>query len=152
VPATRLFVCFDSERDEDLRALFSRQCVTPGSHLDVVDWSRDERPHAGWEAKLRSRLEAVDAVVVLCGEGTHEAANVSREFGIAQEQGKPYVLVWGRRSGTCTRPASALADDHFYSWSWGVLAEQLQHAIRLKLDPLGIERATLLGLRTIRKA
>jgi hypothetical protein len=87
-------------------------------------------------------------VVVLCGEATHDAANVAREFGIAQEQEKPYVLLWGRRSGTCTRPAAARANDLFYSWTWSFLTEQINNAIRLKIDPLGIERATLLGLRT----
>jgi hypothetical protein len=145
---TRLFVCFDSPQDNDLHALFARQCVTPGSMLCVADWSRGESPHAGWEQRLRDRMGQVDAVVVLCGEATNTAANVGREFGIAQEQDKPYVLLWGRRTGSCTRPATALVADHFYSWTWAVLTEQLHNAIRLKLDPLGIERATLLGIRT----
>lgn len=147
---TRLFLCFDADRDDDLRALFARQCQTPGSTFDVVDWSRQESPHAGWEQKLRTRLGGVDAVVVLCGEETHAAANVGRELDIAQTEQKPYVLVWGRRSASCTRPSGARADDHFYAWSGSVLAEQIHHAIRHKLDPLGIERATLLGLRTRR--
>ena len=43
----RLFVCFDSGRDDDLRALFARQCVTPGSLLTVSDWSRVEAFFAG---------------------------------------------------------------------------------------------------------
>ncbi|RIL06900.1 MAG: hypothetical protein DCC71_04985 [Proteobacteria bacterium] len=149
-PAIRLFGCFDAAQDADLLALFRRQCGAPGSTLAVVDWSREEEAHAGWEDKLRARLERVDAFVVLCGEGTHAAGNVNREFGIAQQSGKPYVLVWGRRSASCTRPAGALATDHFYTWTWDVLNEQIQGAIRHKLDPLGIERATLLGLRTKR--
>ena len=147
----RVFVSFDSSHDEDLRAIFARQAVAPGSTLDVVDWSRVESPHADWEERLRRRMAAIDAVVVLCGEGTHEASNVNREFGIAQEQEKPYVLVWGRRTGSCTRPAAARSEDHFYTWIWNVLTEQLELAVRFKKDPLGIERATLLGVRT-RKA
>jgi hypothetical protein len=143
----RLFVCFDAGHDDDLRALFERQCTALGSTFRVVDRSRADTPHAGWEDKLRGRFDGVDAVVVLCGEDTHEAANVSREFGIAQEKEMPYVLLWGRRSGTCTRPATARVNDHLYTWSWSVLAEQIHLAIRHKLDPLGIERATLLGLR-----
>jgi hypothetical protein len=149
--ATRLFVCFDAARDDDLRAAFVRQCASPGSTFRIIDWSRADSPHAGWEQKLRHRMGEVDAVVVLCGEATAEATNVSREFGIAQEQKTPYVLVWGRRTATCTRPATAPAADHFYAWNSGVLAEQLELAIRHKIDPLGIERAILLGLRT-RKA
>lgn len=148
--AVRLFGCFDAPRDADLLALFRRQCAAPGSMLSVVDWSREQEAHASWEDELRVRLQRVDALVVLCGEETHAAGNVSREFGIAQQSGTPYVLIWGRRSGSCTRPATALADDHFYTWSWDVITEQIQGAIRLARDPLGIERATLLGLRTKR--
>jgi hypothetical protein len=148
--AIRLFVCFDSDHDDDLRALFASQCLAPGSLLTVVDWSRVERPHAGWEDKLRSRLASVDAVVVLCSEGTSGAAGVSREFGIVQDDDKPYVLIWGRRSATCTRPAPAPVSDHFYAWTWSNLNEQLRHAIRHKLDPLGIGRAALLGVRTLK--
>jgi hypothetical protein len=143
----RVFVCFDSNHDDDLRALFERQAAAPGSTVRVVDWSHGEREHAGWEAKLRVRMDGVDAVVVLCGEATAQAGNVHREFSIAQEQDKPYVLLWGRRSANCTRPATAHANDHFYAWTWSYLTEQLDHAIRQKLVPLGIERATLLGLR-----
>jgi hypothetical protein len=146
----RLFVCFDSGHDLDLHALFGRQCVAPGSTLDMVDWSRDETPHARWEDKLRERLAGVDAVVVLCGEGTGAAANVGREFGMVQETKTPYVLLWGRRSGMCTRPALSPAHDHFYAWTWGILNEQVRQAIRQKQDPLGIERATLLGLRSVK--
>jgi hypothetical protein len=146
----RLFVCFDSGHDDDLRERLMRECIAPGSMLEVVDWSRLELPHAGWEEKLRERLTEIDAVVVLCGEQTFDAANVGREFGIVQEANKPYVLLWGRRSSSCTRPALALANDHFYSWTWSVLNEQVRHAIRHKRDPLGIERAALLGVRTLR--
>lgn len=146
----RLFVCFDSGRDDDLRALFARQCVAPGSLLTVSDWSRVELPHSGWEEKLRDRLVDIDAVVVLCGEGTSAAPNVNREFGIVQANDKPYVLLWGRRSGACTRPEPARVDDHFYSWTWNIVNEQIRHAIRQKVDPLGIEHATLLGVRRLK--
>ena len=146
----RLFVCFDSDHDDDLRAVFARQCVAPGSLFEVVDWSRSEVPHAQWEDGLRARLSEVDAVVVLCGEATDHAANVGRELGMAQQTNTPYVLVWGRRSGSCTRPAPALANDPFYSWTGAVLNEQVRQAIRHKKDPLGIGRAMLLGVRTLR--
>lgn len=147
----RLFLCFDSDRDDDLRKLFTGQFLPPGSNLRVVDWSREEDPHAGWEGDLRARFADVDVVVVLCSERTHDSLNVRREFGIAKEQEKPYVLLWARRAGTCTRPAAASAHDHFYAWSWITLNDQVEQVIRHKADPLGIERATQLGLRT-RKA
>lgn len=151
MPAARLFLCFDSDGDHDLRKLFTREVVPPGCGLRVVDWSREEEPNAGWEGALRARMGDVDVVVVLCSERTHESPNVGREFAIAREQEKPYVLLWARRASTCTRPASATVQDHFYAWSQITLTEQVENAIRHKLDPLGIERAARLGLRA-RKA
>ncbi len=144
----RLFLCFDSDRDDDLRALFLRQFLPPLSGFRVVDWSREGEPRSGWEGELRGRLSDVDVVVVLCSESTHDSANVGREFAAAKEQEKPYVLLWARRAGSCTRPASASAHDHFYAWSQITVTEQVEHAIRHKLDPDGIERAIQLGLRT----
>jgi hypothetical protein len=139
VTALRLFACFDPRHDADLHARFAKQCVDTGAAFDVVDWSRSEEPHAGWEEKLRDRIGEVDAVVVICGEHTIAASNVSREVSIAQEQGKPYVLLWGRRSVACTKPNGARPEDHFYTWIWDVLISQIGSAVRMKHD--GAERA-----------
>jgi hypothetical protein len=125
-----LFACFDPAHDADLHAVLARQCLAPGSMISLVDWSRDEQPHAEWEDRLRARMARVDAMVVICGEHTESAANVSRELGILQEQGKPYVLLWGRRASSCTRPAGARSDDCFYTWIWEILSAQIQLAVR----------------------
>ena len=129
-PPLSLFACFDPSHDADLHALLARQCLAPGSMLSVVDWSREELPHDSWEERLRERMSRVDAVVVICGEHTDNATNVSRELGIVQEQGKPYVLLWGRRAGACTRPVGARNDDCFYTWIWDILSAQIQLAVR----------------------
>ena len=141
VTALRIFACFDSGHDADLHALFAKQCVAPGSTLCVEDWSREEVPHAGWEEKLRGRMDGVDAVVVICGEHTVAASNVNREFSIVQEQGKPYVLLWGRRSAACTKPFAAKANDHFYTWIWDVLTSQIDTAVRMRssVEPVASE-------------
>jgi hypothetical protein len=141
VTALRIFACFDSGHDADLHAHFAKQCVAPGSTLSVEDWSREEVPHAGWEDKLRGRMEDVDAVVVICGEHTIAASNVNREFSIVQEQGKPYVLLYGRRSATCTKPVAAKPNDHFYTWIWDVLTSQIDAAVRTRssVDPVAVE-------------
>jgi antiphage defense system Thoeris ThsB-like protein len=128
--SSRVFVCFDARSDVDLCTRFSDQCGAPASGLDVVDHSRVDEPHAGWESRLRGRLSRADVVVVLCGVHTDDAANVNRELSIAQQEGKPYVLIWGRRSEMCTRPLGAKANDLFYAWIWEILTAQIQSTLR----------------------
>jgi len=66
---------------------------------------------------------------------------VNREFSIVQEQGKPYVLLWGRRSAACTKPFAANANDHFYTWIWDVLTSQIDTAVRMRssVEPVASE-------------
>ena len=128
--SSRVFVCFDAPSDFDLCTRFSDQCGAPASGLEVVDHSRVDEPHAGWESRLRDRLFRADIVVVLCGVHTDDSANVNRELGIAQQEGKPYILIWGRRSEMCTRPLGAKTSDLFYAWIWGILTAQIHSALR----------------------
>jgi hypothetical protein len=37
---------------------------------------------------------------------------------IAQEEGIPYFLLWGRPDRTCTRPTAARWNDTIYQWTW----------------------------------
>ena len=55
-----------------------------------------------WKLKALPSEPVSWFVLVICGEHTVAASNVNREFSIVQEQGKPYVLLWGRRSAACT--------------------------------------------------
>jgi hypothetical protein len=117
--------------------------------LSVVDWSRGEASDAGWEDKLRERVAGVDAVVVICGEHTEKAFDMNREFGIIQEENKPYVLLWGRRTGACTKPVLARRSDCFYTWIWDILSAQVFDAVR-RQPPTPNEDADLAGLRVRR--
>lgn len=128
--SSRVYVCFDVRSDVDLCKRFSDQCGAPASGLDVVDYSRGDETRTGWESRLRGRLSRADVVVVLCGVHTDDAANVNRELSIAQQEGKPYVLIWGRRSEMCTRPFGAKTTDLFYTWIWEILTGQIQTALR----------------------
>ena len=127
--AIRVFACFDPAHDADLHELLTRQCAAPGSMLALVDWSRAE-PRSGWEDKLRRRLSDVDAAVVICGEHTSDDAQMNRELCILQEEDKPYVLLWGRRSSDCSKPLVAKATDRFYTWIGEILTGQLEIALR----------------------
>jgi hypothetical protein len=127
----RVFSCFDTNSDADLHALLVQQSKRADSTFQVVDWSRGDPGLAGWEATLRRRIDAVDAIVVICGEFTDSSSSVSRELVAAQEQDKPYVLLWGRRALSCTRPATARPGDLFYTWIWDVITTQVALAVRV---------------------
>ena len=51
---------------------------------------------------------------------------VFAELKIAQEQQKPYILLWGRRQTMCTKPAGAKPSDGMYSWTMPILLDQVE--------------------------
>ena len=55
---------------------------------------------------------------------------MSIELEIAREEGKPYMLVWGRRDRMCTKPEGALPGEGMYSWTREILESQINIAIR----------------------
>jgi hypothetical protein len=71
-----------------------------------------------WKEKVRTRIRSVDQVIVICGEYTDTASGVSVELTIAQEEKKPYFLLWGRSEKTCKKPKSAKDSDKIYKWTW----------------------------------
>lgn len=114
----KVFTSFDYDHDEDLRTMLVGQAKLGDSPFAMADWSVREPFTGNWKDKVRARMRNVDLVVVICGEYTHQATGVSAELSIARELGIPYFLLWGRSQGTCTKPASATADDKIYKWSW----------------------------------
>ena len=120
----RVFMSFDRDRDRDLHERLIRQCRGTDSPFEVADWSgRDSGSGgSGSDESLRARIAQVDAVVVICGEHTDSAIGVSLELRIAQDEGKPYLLIWGRRELTCTKPLGAKPDDSMYTWIGSILA------------------------------
>src|SRR5207247_369410 len=116
--ATRAFISFDFDHDEDLRTLLVGQAKNPDTPFQIVDRSVKEAMIGDWREKVRGRIRNVDVVIVLCGEYTHTATGVSTEVEIAQELGKPYFLLWGRNGKTCTKPKAAKSTDKIYEWTW----------------------------------
>jgi hypothetical protein len=93
-----IFVSFDVDHDEDLRELFAGLAQGPDFPFVIDAWSAPKKTGAAdWREAARQRIASVDAVVVICGELTHAAPGVSGELAMAQEQGKPYLLLWGRK-------------------------------------------------------
>ena len=114
----RVFTAFDYDHDESLRNLLVGQSKHPDSPFEMHDWSIQEPFTGDWKAKVRTRIRGVDQVIVLCGENTHAATGVNAELLIAQEEKKPYFLLWGYSDKNCTKPTSATVNDKIYKWTW----------------------------------
>lgn len=114
----RVFTSFDFDHDDDLRNLLVGQAKNPGSPFTLADWSVKEPMTGNWKDKVRTRIRSVDQVIILCGEHTDTAAGVSAELSIAQEEKKPYFLLWGRPEKTCKKPKGAKDSDKIYKWTW----------------------------------
>jgi len=117
MPNKRLFISFDYDYDLDLKNALVAQARNPDSPFEIADWSVKEAS-PGWKADARRRIRASDIVTVICGEHTDKAAGVAVELSIAQEEGIPYFLLYGRASKDCKKPTTARASDKMYRWTW----------------------------------
>jgi len=122
----RVYVSFDLEHDGDLHDRLleqsSQSAFTISSRSEAGDMTE------AWTAHARVRITESDEVVVICGEHTDASRRVSAELKIAQEEHKPYVLLWGRREKMCKKPQSARAIDGIYGLA--VLERQLADGLR----------------------
>jgi hypothetical protein len=119
----RVFTAFDYDHDESLKNLLVGQSKNEETPFEMHDWSVKDPYPGDWKARVREKIRKVDQVIVLCGEHTHEATGVSAELKIAQEEKKPYFLLWGYADKTCTKPTSATGDDKIYKWTWDNLKD-----------------------------
>ncbi len=117
MPATRVYVSYDYDHDNDLKNLLVGQARNEDSPFSVSDWSIKEET-TNWKENARKRIRAVDQVVVICGQYTDTATGVGVEVQIAQEEKISYFLLEGRGDKTCKKPTTAKADDKMYQWTW----------------------------------
>jgi hypothetical protein len=125
----RVHMSFDLTHDLDLHDLLVAQ-ARGRSGFSIASRSEAGEMTDAWAARVRGRISDCDEVVVLCGEHTDRSAHVSAELVIAQEERKPYVLLWGRRDSMCKKPRSARADDGMYKWTAELLERQLANELR----------------------
>ncbi len=50
---------------------------------------------------------------------------VGAELRIAQEEERPYFLLWGRREHMCSKPTTAKPTDGIYSWTKEILSSRI---------------------------
>jgi hypothetical protein len=114
----KTFISFDYDNDNDLKVMLVGQARHEDTPFDIADWSIKEEIDKNWKDKARTRIKSVDVVAVICGERTDTAAGVAAELKIAQEEGVPYFLLYGRSSKTCVKPIGAKSTDKMYKWTW----------------------------------
>jgi hypothetical protein len=125
MPRILIFVSFDGDHDSDLHDLLHAQSMTPGSPFEFSARSQGGAMTEAWTESSRTRIRAADEVVVICGEHTNASPQVAAELRIAQEEKRPYFLLWGRRGLMCTKPKTAKPADGMYSWTWEILPSQI---------------------------
>lgn len=127
---TRVFVSFDRENDSDLHDLLNAQSKRSGSTFEVMASRNHKGSRPEWGPEARTEIRDSDEVLFICGENTHESILVSLELAIAQEEEKPYMLLWGRRDKMCTKPDGARKGDSMYSWTREFLESQISATIK----------------------
>jgi MTH538 TIR-like domain (DUF1863) len=118
MPKKRVFISFDFDNDAGAKVMLAGQAKLPDSPFDFKDASVKEHLTGDWRQKVKSRMDNVDVVAVLCGEKTHTAAGVAAELEIAKEKGKEYFLLAAYSDKKCTKPTTATSTDKVYSWTW----------------------------------
>jgi len=138
----RIYMSFDLEHDRDLHDRLAKQARKPAPFA-IANRSEGGEMTEEWTERVRDRISHSDEVVVICGEHTDESPRMSAELKIAQEQHKPYVLLWGRRDSMCKKPKGARSDEGMYMWTPGILEHQLTYSLRQSRErvlPEGMKR------------
>lgn len=125
-----VFVSFDIEHDAELYELLVAQSRTPSSGFVVVGGSERLTATDVWSESVRARIREADQVIIICGEHTETSRSMSAEFRIAQQEDKPYLLLWGRRENMCTKPSGAKPAEGMYSWTREILQDQIAFMLR----------------------
>ena len=133
----RIFMSYDLENDEDLHDLLLEQSLRPSAGFEISARSDAGTTTDPWDESVRRRICEADEVIVICGEHTESSPRVSAELRIAQEEQKPYFLLWGRRESMCTKPVGSRRDEGMYSWTWEILQNQIVTTLR-QAEPLEI--------------
>ena len=133
-----IYVSFDIPHDRDLYERLLDQSGAVG--FTVAGGS--ETPFASelWDARLRRTIREADQVIVICGEHSDASRSMSDEIRIAQEEGTPYFLLWGRRQAMCTKPIGARNSEGMYNWTPAILQDQIGIGLRSRTHALAIAK------------
>jgi hypothetical protein len=121
---TRVFVSFDFDNDQALKALIIGQSRLPDSAFEVTDGSlKEAQSPREWEAKARAAINRADVFIVMLGPKTRSAPGVRKEVKMANELGKRKFQIIGYRDGS---EDWAVPDGgRTYRWEWDNLRKLL---------------------------
>jgi hypothetical protein len=128
-----VYMSYDVEHDGDLHDRLVKQARRP-ARFAIASRSEAGEMTDAWAERVRGRIAEADEVVVICGEHTDESPRMSAELEMAQDQKKPYVLLWGRRDSMCKKPKGARSEDGMYLWTPSMLEHQLAFRLRSRDD------------------
>lgn len=121
----RVFLSYDIEHDGDLHDRLVEQASRASSGFEISARSAAQPPTNHWDEELRRMIREADEVIAICGEHTNDSSRMGTELLIAQEESRPYLLLWGRRETMCTKPSTAKPADTMFSWTWEILQSQM---------------------------
>jgi hypothetical protein len=120
-----VFVIFDADRDGDLYELLREQSDNPSCEFSVIGGSKGSSDTEAGRESVRRWIGKADQVIVICGEHADASPHIHTELLIAQDEQKPYFLLWGRRGVMCTKPIGAKRDEGMYSWTLQFLHDRI---------------------------
>ena len=120
-----VFVSFDLEHDRELYEMILAQSRTQSSGFLIVGSSNRATAHSLCSEKTVHAIREANQLIVICGEHSESSASMTAELRVAQQEGKPYFLLWGRREIMCTKPAGAKSSEGMYSWTLPILRVQM---------------------------
>jgi hypothetical protein len=129
---SRVFLSYDRTHDGDLRDRLVAQ-ARAGTLFSISACS-EPVGEAGFDEHVRARIADADVVIVICGERTDECIGMSEELRITREEGKPLLLLWGRREAMCKKPAGSRADDSIYGWTPDIVRSRLELIARTERE------------------
>ena len=133
-----VYVSFDIRHDRELYERLLDQSSREG--FTVSSGSETAYATEVWDSRLRQRIRDANQMIVICGEHSAASQCMSDEIRVAQEEGTPYFLLWGRRELMCTKPIGAKSDEGMYKWTPGNLRDQLAIALRSRTRVLEIAK------------
>ena len=93
MPTLNIFVCFEFDKDNELKNNFYEQAKEQTPHR-VHNCSLNEAyPDETWKRKAREAIGECDVVVVLIGQDTHNAQGVITETDMARSLSKPVIQI-----------------------------------------------------------
>lgn len=120
-----VFVSFDTDHDGELYDRILAQSRMAGSGFKVLGASTRATATEATREATRRVIARADQVVVICGEHTDASVGVFNELRAAQDEKKPYFMLWGRRELMCRKPQGARAAEGMFSWTRQILQDQL---------------------------